>query len=521
MDTGIDPVEPLAGESHGFASLSEAVPIKCAENDRYVWIPVALFGLVYLGLSLLQCGRLPMWTDELFTYFAATQPAILDVIHAIREGCDGQPPLYTLLARFSLNIFGHAAIAIRFPAVLGMGVMCVGLFAFCHRRLRAIEATVAVLIACHASFYFITEGRCYGAVLGCTALALLFWQRATERHSRRAALAGLGLSLAGAMAFHYYSVFLLVPFAVGELVRWKQTRKVDYPVLLAVGVSSLMLLAHLPLITAARPMLAHNWARATPLQAVSFYLEYFGPLIPWCLGSLAIYGLYRLMPDRESVHARTYRGMPKHEWAACAALAALPVSMVITALSTTGVFTSRYGLFAVVGAGAIAAAAISKVSRGNRTIPAILVLTLTIGLELRLAASLTTPMSLREGQAALDVLRQFPGDSRPVLVAHDHVFMELWFYRPELRNRIVHPIDSGLERQYTGSDTSPLLLSALRHRVPMRVPDYREFISSNPKFLLATDGHDWLLTHFVNSGYSVTTVAHGLLAVDASGVATK
>jgi hypothetical protein len=55
----------------------------------------------------------------------------------------------------------------------------------------------------------------------------------------------------------------------------------------------------------------------------------------------------------------------------------------------------------------------------------------------------------------------------------------------------------------------------------MCLPDYSQFISSNPKFLLATDGHDWLLTHFVNSGYSVTTVAHGLLAVDASGVATR
>jgi hypothetical protein len=63
--------------------------------------------------------------------------------------------------------------------------------------------------------------------------------------------------------------------------------------------------------------------------------------------------------------------------------------------------------------------------------------------------------------------------------------------------------------------------SALRHRVPMRVLDYGGFLASNPTFLVLTDGHDWLLTHLVNSGYVVNTVAHGLLAVDTTGVAAR
>jgi hypothetical protein len=264
-------------------------------------------------------------------------------------------------------------------------------------------------------------------------------------------------------------------------------------------------------------MLAHNWAKASPWQALSFYLEYFGQLTPWCLIALVIYGLCRLRPNHNPAQAEPHGSMRKHEWAACTALAALPALLIIVALVTTGIFTNRYGLFAVVGVGAIAAAGISEASRGNRLPAGILVVALMIGLEFRLAVSLSAPVVLREGQAALDVLRRTKGDLRPILVADDHVFMELWFYEPGLRNRIVHTIDAKLTRRYTGNDTSPIILSALRHRVPMGVLDYSCFVASNPKFLMVTDGHDWLLTHFINSGFSVKIVAQGLLAVDASG----
>jgi hypothetical protein len=143
-----------------------------------------------------------------------------------------------------------------------------------------------------------------------------------------------------AIAFHYYSVFLLIPFGVAELVRWARTDKADWPVLLAIGTSPLILLLHLPLISAARPFLAHHWAKASPAQAVSFY-RVFGRLTPWCAGVLVIYVLWLLVPGRRSAKAEAYPGMPKHEWVACTALAVLPVVMVITAVATNGAFAVR------------------------------------------------------------------------------------------------------------------------------------------------------------------------------------
>jgi uncharacterized membrane protein len=476
----------------------------------------AFFVSVYLGLMLVQCSRLPLWMDELFTYYTATQPTVGDLFNSIMEGCDGQPPLYTLLARLFLQLFGNVSLALRLPALLGIGVMCVALFGFCRRRLHGTEAMLAVLIACHASFYFVTEGRCYGAVLGCTALALLFWQRAVEGRSRGKALAGLSLSLAGSIAFHYYSVFLLIPFGIGECVRWARSRKADLPVWIAIGISPLILLPHLPLIRAARPLLAHNWAKASPKQAVLSYLEYLGPLTPCCIAVLVVYASWVIIRRRRP-DGKTYPGLAPHEWMTCSLLALLPALIVTTALATTRVFTSRYGLPAVVGVSIVVGVSLSQLARGRRFVTDAATLILAIGLALRVAASISGPVSLRESQAALDVLRIAQADPRPVLVADDHVFMELWFYRPELRNRIVHTVAPELARQYAGCDTTPIILTALRRRVPMRLIDYSDFIESNPAFLVASDGHDWLLAPLAKSGYCAETLAPGLLAVDTSG----
>jgi hypothetical protein len=160
-------------------------------------------------------------------------------------------------------------------------------------------------------------------------------------------------------------------------------------------------------------------------------------------------------------------------------------------------------LFAVVGASTIVAASVSQLLRGRRIVTGALVLALAIGLELLLAASMSVLPYLRDGHAALDDLRHAQSDPRPIAVADDRAFMELWFYRLELRNPIVHLIGSRTLSSVFGKryQCAYTLCPAPSGADPCS--RHGGFLASNPAFLLVTDGHDWLLTHLVKSGYIV------------------
>jgi len=108
-------------------------------------------------------------------------------------------------------------------------------------------------------FYFATEMRCYGILLGLTGIALVCWQHAAEKRWRRASIAGLFLSLTGALCCHYYAVLLWVPFGLAELTRAKIARRIDKPVWAALLCSPLILVVFLPAIRAAKAAYGANF----------------------------------------------------------------------------------------------------------------------------------------------------------------------------------------------------------------------------------------------------------------------
>ncbi|HEX8984902.1 MAG TPA: hypothetical protein VF767_05720, partial [Bryobacteraceae bacterium] len=127
--------------------------------ERHPWRWVTAFLLLFLAVSVAQDLRNRMWIDELYTLYTAHQPTGSQVIKAIREGCDGAPPLYALIVHALGPVFGIAELGVRLPSTLGFCAMCAALFALLHRRFPALYAAAGMLLAANSLLYFSTEGR--------------------------------------------------------------------------------------------------------------------------------------------------------------------------------------------------------------------------------------------------------------------------------------------------------------------------------------------------------------------------
>ncbi len=94
----------------------------------------ALVGVLLAALvgaaHLLGSGK-PLWYDELFSVIVARQPSW----HAMRGAMagDGNPPLYPLLTKFCMALFGSSDFSVRLPSLAGFLAALVGVYVFVRR----------------------------------------------------------------------------------------------------------------------------------------------------------------------------------------------------------------------------------------------------------------------------------------------------------------------------------------------------------------------------------------------------
>ena len=264
----------LSRKSKGaFSRAGEHIDVALASH---FWSYAAVFLLLFLTCSIAQDLRLKMWNDEIVTLYVSQQGTPIEIVKATKDGMDATPPLYPVIVSAIRPFVTQDALAVRLPSTLGFTVMLVFVLAFCRRRMPAADAFIAALLAALACGFYATEGRCYGLVLGCAAGALFSWQTITQRTPRIAWLIVLAVFLMLATALNYYSIFLLVPLAVGELVRWRRREKVDFAICAAMLPALATLILHYPLIMAGRRYLSHFWTPglASWRQIPDFYLQF-------------------------------------------------------------------------------------------------------------------------------------------------------------------------------------------------------------------------------------------------------
>jgi len=159
---------------------------------------------VYLVATCGRASQKLFWHDELFTVYLTRLPNLSDVWRAIEQGAEAAPPLFSVLTRASIGLFGEGLISGRLPGIMGFLVASLAVYSFVKRRYGALYGLVASLLpsATHA-YVFAYEARPYGLILGFAGIAMVAWQRAAEGRRRVLWLLLLGTSLSAAVLCHY------------------------------------------------------------------------------------------------------------------------------------------------------------------------------------------------------------------------------------------------------------------------------------------------------------------------------
>jgi hypothetical protein len=465
--------------------------------ESFVWLP--LVGCAILTwFSLAASAARPFWFDELFTFHLARLPDFATLWLALSKGVDLQPPLFHLTTAGAQKLFGSSEVATRLPGLAGYLLMTVCLYLFVRRRTSPLYGAVAALFpAVTEAFRYSYEARPYGLMLGFSALALLCWQQAASAVTavrRQLGLAGLFLSLALAVSFHYYSVLVFIPLAIGETFRWFSRRRPDIPMAIAAGLGGLAIVVYLPLIRGAVALHSdHPW-NAVTLRFIydAFHFALSPAAVPLALCLVALYLLYWLGNGNRFAEAPG-TSLTAAETGAALGFVLLPVFAYFLGRAVTHMMTERYVLPLVIGFAVLVACALYHAA-GGRAIASLALAAILGGIFV--GRHIARP-DASNPYATLTLPQQ--DRDLPLVVASGLDFVpQLYYGNADVRSRIVC-VD--LATHYRGVDAverNILTAAPFFHWPAMR---YVEFARKHSRFfLLSTPAVNWIAANLHKDG---------------------
>ncbi|MDP9040029.1 MAG: glycosyltransferase family 39 protein, partial [Acidobacteriota bacterium] len=133
---------------------------------------LAALVVLFLGITVYQAATRLLWVDEILTLSIAQQGSAPGIWRALALGADPNPPLIHLAVLLSTRLFGHAALAVRLPSILGMLLAIVALWTILRRWLLPGFAALGVLaLMTTRGFDYAYEARSYAPLTGFTMLA--------------------------------------------------------------------------------------------------------------------------------------------------------------------------------------------------------------------------------------------------------------------------------------------------------------------------------------------------------------
>jgi hypothetical protein len=463
------------------------------------WFTVWLIAIGMVASSIVIDARKLMWADEIYTVLTSRQPNISTIVEHIKAGCEGIPPLYLSLVHVLMPVLHNDALAARLPSTLGFGAMILGVFAFCRVRMSAVYSLLAALLCSQVALHYASEGRPYGAALGCAAWALVFWQRSESRPMRDQI--GLAICLGLMAAFHYYAICFVGPLLLAELITGIWEKKWNYGVIAAMAVPFLVLAIHYPLIHAQAEFRPNFWEKASLRMIAPFYEAFLGPMLLLCGSALAAFTLCGIRAKERGPQ------LPMREAAMLIALCATPALTVVVSMFTTEVFVDRYALWATTGFAITTAVVLERWLAGNEWIPKIIAVFVLVVLCAQQATGIRKRIELIDGAAALNALNAMGHIQGPIVIPESHTFIELAYYAPDsIRNQIVYPASRALDIRYLGSDSSVLQYVALGKYGEIAVQKLNDLLSRYSAFTMVAYPGEYLPEHLRRNGWRVKSM---------------
>jgi hypothetical protein len=275
------------------------------------------------------------------------------------------------------------------------------------------------------------------------------------------------------------------------------SRKVNWGVYSALFISLLVLIPHLPLIRAGRTFLKHYWSKVYLKTTYDFYSAILIALIPFLLFVIPASCWVAIVCARSTVRA----SLSLAEWISIVGISILPEIVIWGSLLTVRVFVYRYMLWSMIGIALVIAVLLGKWSRGYLIHGLICCVPLVVWCYYTSYHAYFDRPEFRYSQGLEQQLSRFP--HKEITFASPHPFMELMHYgNAALRDRLIFVIDNDLEIRYKDTNTTFLILTALRRRNFTNVLYFQEFCRTHSTFILVDDEAGWLSVHLRNLGYS-------------------
>ena len=336
-----------------------------------------VWGLVFLALTVaVSVAALHFRLldgDDFLQVWSDRVSSLAQVVHIQRATPMVIDPLfYHGLIYLVIRVFGESAFFLRLPSLVGFVVMMVCLFYFVRRIAPARAAVLALALPMiSGGFGYVLQVRPYGVLLGLFGLAMLSWQTAARREGRRGvALVVLALSIAAAINSQYYGVLLMLPLCLGEAVRVWERRRLDVPVVLALGAGLAGMVGLIPFMKGAADFRAHYKAGNVPYQAItqtynflilgeSTFTQHINHVLALVLGVGMVVVLWSVVRQWRKGTLR----LPDAELVFLLTLAALPVFAFLLGHFVTHAMESRYAIGAILGMSALVAIALVPVMK--------------------------------------------------------------------------------------------------------------------------------------------------------------
>jgi hypothetical protein len=183
---------------------------------------VGVLVAVALGLRIYDLGD-GLWYDEIETLVDHARLPVGEILTTYRS--QNQHPLYGLLARLSMTVFGDGAFGLRLPAVLFGTASVWAVFALGRRVAGIREGVLAALLftVSYHHVWFSQNARGYSGLLFFALVGTtLFHRLLTDPNAGRRAVLGYGLVMALAAYTHVTAVFISIAHAlVGIGILWR------------------------------------------------------------------------------------------------------------------------------------------------------------------------------------------------------------------------------------------------------------------------------------------------------------
>ena len=185
------------------------------QEKRMLWAMFAL-SIIALILRLWQLNT-GLWIDEVLTLVDFVRRPMGQIVTSFPS--QNQHMLYSVIARFSFDLFGESNWALRIPSVLfGIGSIW-ALFYLCRTILSSKEAIFAstLMTFSYHHIWFSQNARGYTGLLLATLIATWAWLSAL-RDPRLKWWVVYGISIVGGMMIHMTMAFVVASHAIVYLV---------------------------------------------------------------------------------------------------------------------------------------------------------------------------------------------------------------------------------------------------------------------------------------------------------------